>query len=594
MKLTGGQIVAHALKEYGVEYVAGIPGHGIWSVTDALLDEDVNIPFIQVFHEQSAVHIADGYYRVTGRPMAAMTSIGAGASNTVIGMATAYTDSTSVLLITGGPPTHMRGHGLLQELERFTANDFPKIGEAMSKRHWTVHRVDELPFVMQRCFSSMLTGRPGPVHLEVPMDVQAESADVDIHDLALRLPVGKAYPDPAATAAAVEVLAGARRPVIVVGGGAITSNAAAEVLDLAHRWQIPVVTTWNGKGAFPEDDALFAGSVGQTGTIPGNQIAASADVVIAIGCRFTDWSASSYASGISFSIPPGKLIHIDVDPQEIGKNYPATVGIVADAKAALAAILAVDGPLDINRSAYLAELADLQSDWEVKLSSRRDSDRFPFTSQRPLGDLRKVLPRDAIIVVGSGNTQGAVKQTFPVYEPRTHLTSGGFSSMGWAVPAAIGAKLAAPDRTVVCVVGDGDFLMTCQEIGLCVMNDLPIVFIVQNNSGFMSIRGGQRKQTGRHVGVEFNNPDGTTYSPDFVALAESFGLEAHRVDDPAELENTLRSAVNSRRPVLVEVPTDRDAAGPFTPGWWDFPVPSYITDERQQEYWDVRGTEQHL
>ena len=263
MKLTGGQIVAHALKEYGVEYVAGIPGHGIWSVTDALLDEDVNIPFIQVFHEQSAVHIADGYYRVTGRPMAAMTSIGAGASNTVIGMATAYTDSTSVLLITGGPPTHMRGHGLLQELERFTANDFPKIGEAMSKRHWTVHRVDELPFVMQRCFSSMLTGRPGPVHLEVPMDVQAESADVDIHDLALRLPVGKAYPDPAATAAAVEVLAGARRPVIVVGGGAITSNAAAEVLDLAHRWQIPVVTTWNGKGAFPEDDALFAGSVGQ-------------------------------------------------------------------------------------------------------------------------------------------------------------------------------------------------------------------------------------------------------------------------------------------------------------------------------------------
>ena len=382
--------------------------------------------------------------------------------------------------------------------------------------------------------------------------------------------------------------------MIVVGGGAITSNAAAEVLDLAHRWQIPVVTTWNGKGAFPEDDALFAGSVGQTGTIPGNQIAASADVVIAIGCRFTDWSASSYASGISFSIPPGKLIHIDVDPQEIGKNYPATVGIVADAKAALAAILAVDGPLDINRSAYLAELADLQSDWEVKLSSRRDSDRFPFTSQRPLGDLRKVLPRDAIIVLGSGNTQGAVKQTFPVYEPRTHLTSGGFSSMGWAVPAAIGAKLAAPDRTVVCVVGDGDFLMTCQEIGLCVMNDLPIVFIVQNNSGFMSIRGGQRKQTGRHVGVEFNNPDGTTYSPDFVALAESFGLEAHRVDDPAELENTLRSAVNSRRPVLVEVPTDRDAAGPFTPGWWDFPVPSYITDERQQEYWDVRGTEQHL
>lgn len=593
-KLTGGQIVAQALKRYGVEYVAGIPGHGIWSLTDAFLEEGSRIPFIQVFHEQSAVHMADGYYRVTGRPMAAVTSIGAGAANTVIGLATAYTDSTSTIVITGGPPTHMRGHGLLQELERFTANDFPKVAEAVSKRHWVAQRVDELPFIMQRLFSAMLTGRPGPVHLELPMDVQTESADVELHDLAERLPVGRAWPDPAAVAAAADVLAAAARPVIVVGGGAITGEAAPELLALAEHWGIPVVTTWNGKGAFPEDHTLFAGSVGQTGTPVGNHVAANADVVVAVGCRFTDWSASSYAKGVTFSIPDAKLIHIDIDPQEIGKNYPVAVGIAADAKVTCAQLrhtLPSDTP---DRAAYLAEIAVHKGEWEVKLAERRDSDRYPFTSQRPLGALRNVLPRDAIIVVGSGNTQGAVKQTFPVYEPRTHLTSGGFSSMGWAVPAAIGAKLGAPDRVVVCVLGDGDFLMTAQEIGLCVTNDIPVVFVVQDNSGFMSIRGGQRKQTSRHIGTEFNLPDGTPWSPDYKRFAEAFGLLAYSVGPDDDIEDVFRQAVESGRPVLVHVPTDRDAAGPWVPGWWDFPVPDYIDDERQQEYRHMRASEQHL
>lgn len=593
-KLTGGQIVAKALKNYGVKYVAGIPGHGIWSLTDAFLEEGSEIPFIQVFHEQSAVHMADGYYRATGKPMAAITSIGAGASNTVIGMATAYTDSTSTIVITGGPPTHMRGHGLLQELERFTANDFPKVAEAVTKRNWVATRVDELPFIMHRLFSAMLTGRPGPVHLEIPMDVQAETAEVDVHDLERRLPIGKVHPDPKAIEAAANLLRGAHRPVIVLGGGAISSDASADILRLIEGSKIPVVTTWNGKGAIPEDHPLYAGSVGQTGTPAGNHIASSADVVVAIGCRFTDWSASSYAKGVTFSIPDSKLIHIDIDPQEIGKNYPAEVGIVADAQVAVGQIadsLADETP---DRTEYLADINQKLTEWEQQLAQRRDSDRFPFTSQRPLGALRKVLPRNGIIVAGSGNTQGAVKQTFPVYEPRTHLTSGGFSSMGWAVPAAIGAKLGAPDRPVVCVLGDGDFLMTCQEIGLCVTNDIPVVFMVQNNCGFMSIRGGQRKQSGRHIGTEFNHPDGTPYSPDLRAFGEAFGLQSYRVESNDQLEGILQEALESNKPALIEVPTDRDAAGPWVPGWWDFPVPAYVDDERQQEYWDVRASEQHL
>lgn len=597
MKLSGGEVIARTLKNYGVPQIAAIPGHGAWAMLDAFLQPESTIPVVQVFHEQSAVHLADGFWRATGRPMAAIASIGPGAANTVMGMATAYADSTSVLVITGGPATHMRGHGVMQELERQRPNAFPEVTAQVTKKSFTVSRVEELPFVLHRAFSAMLTGRPGPVHIEVPIDVQAEMGEVELRDLEARMPVGVAYPDPSAITAATELLTRATRPVIAVGGGAITAECHAEVLALAERLGAPVVTTWNGKSAFPEDHELFAGSVGQTGTIPGNTLTASADVLVTVGVRFTDWSASSYRQGVSFSIPPSELIQIDVDPQEIGKNYPAAVGIVADAKATLAAILAGLEGADLdetNRSDYREELRTLTADWHEKLSSRWNSTEAPFTSQRPLKDLREVLPRDGFVVVGSGNPQGTVKQSFPVYEPRTHMTSGSFSSMGWAVPAAIGVKIAHPDRKVVCVLGDGDFLMTMQEMAVCATNDIAVVFLVQNNSGYLSIRGGQRKITDRHVASEFTRTDGTPYSPDFTAIAKSFGLEAWKVEDSEALKPALEAALAADGAALVEVITARDAAGPFVPGWWDFPVPGYIEDERQDEYWEGRRQEQHL
>jgi acetolactate synthase-1/2/3 large subunit len=592
-KLTGSQIIAQCLKNYGVEYVAGIPGHGAWVLLDALLEEDSKIPFIQVFHEQSAVHMADGYYRASGKPMAAVTSIGPGATNTIIGLATAFADSTSVLMLSGGPVTHMRGHGVMQELDRYQDNDFQRVIEPVTKRHWDVSRVDSLPTVLHRAFSAMLTGRRGPVHVEVPMDIQAQAADVNLHDLDRRLPVGRQYPDPSAIEQAADLLAAARRPVIVLGGGAISGEAWDEILQLAEGLTAAVVTTWNGKGAFPEDHPLFAGSVGQTGTIHGNKLAASADVVVAIGCKFTDWSASSYRKGVSFSFPPAKLIQIDIDPHEIGKNYPAEVGIVADAKPTVAALVAAVGDAPIARPDYVAEIDRLRGKWEARLAHRLNSDESPLTSQRPLAELRKVLPRNGIVVVGSGNPQGAVKQSFPVYEPRTHLTSGSFSSMGWAVPASMGAKLAKPDTPVVCILGDGDFLMSIQEIAGCVTNNIPVVFLVQNNCGYMSIRGGQRKLMDRHVGSEFTTPDGEPYSPDFVEVAKAFGLEAWRADTGEGVAKALQEALDSGKPALVEAVTARDAAGPFVPGWWDFPSPAYITDHRQDEYAADRAEEQH-
>ena len=598
MKLTGSQVIARALKEYGVQYVAGIPGHGAWLLIDAFLEPGSELPFIQVMHEQCAVHMADGYYRASGRPMAALTSIGPGATNTVIGLATCYVDSTAAFLVTGAPATHMRGHGVMQEIERYQSNHFSQITETVTKRRWDVSRVDELPFVMHRAFNTMLSGRHGPVHVEVPMDVQADAAEVEIHPLAERMGMGRVRADAVAIEAAVALLLSAERPVIVAGGGAISANASRELTRLAERVGAAVVTTWNGKGAISEDHELNAWSVGQTGTTCGNQIAASADVVLSVGCRFTDWSASSWRKGVSFSIPPGKLIHIDIDPFEIGKNYPTTIGVVADAKSALGDMLDAISDEQSNRAlgrreSYFGEVQRLKQEWEAQLATRRDNRSAPFTSQRPLGALRTVMDRNGIVVVGSGNTQGAVKQTFPVYEPRTHITSGSFSPMGWALPAALGAKLACPDQQVACIVGDGDFLMSMQEMATAVMRNIPIVIMVQNNAGYMSIRGGQRKITGRHVGSEFNKPNGGIYSPDFTAIAKNFGLDAWRVDADADLEPTLRRAFDCGGPALVEVTTARDAGGPFVPGWWDFPIPAYYS-EGHEEYDEGRALEQHL
>ncbi|MBD3861611.1 thiamine pyrophosphate-binding protein [Bacillus sp. 28A-2] len=598
-KLSGGSVIARTLKNYGVPYVAGIPGHGCWMMTDALMEEGCEIPFIQVMHEQSAVHLADGFYRASGKPMAAITSLGPGAANTVIGLGTAYSDSTAALLLTGAPATHMQGHGVMQELDRHQSNDFSGVTGGVTKRHWKVNRVEQLPFVMHRAFNSMLNGRPGPVHVEVPMDIQTEQVDVEFHDLQKRMPINKLRADQSSIEKAVKLLVNAERPVIVAGGGAITAEATNELRQLAEQVGAAVVTTWNGKSSFPEDHRLFAGSVGQTGTTSGNALAANADVVISIGCRFTDWSASSYRKGASFSFPPAKLIHIDIDPQEIGKNYPTEVGIVADAKLVLQDMLDTMVSEDLEkiqekRSAYFQQISELKDDWEKKIAPRRDSDEAPMTSQRPLAELRKLLPRDGIVVVGSGNTQGAVKQTFPVYEPRTFLTSGSYSSMGWAVPAALGAQLAQPDRKVVCIVGDGDFMQSLPEIAVAVMHNIPVVFLVQNNMGYMSIRGGQRKITGRHIGTEFNTKDGAPYTPNFAKVAKHFGLKSWRAETPEEVSGALKEALNTNGPTLVEAMTARDAGGPFVPGWWDFPVPAYIEDERQEEYAEGRALEQHL
>ena len=602
MILSVGQIFALAAKEYGVPYVAGIPGHGNWSLLDSLNDPEFEIPFIQVMHEQCAVHLADAYYRVSGQPMVVSTSIGPGATNTIMGLATAYADSTSLLLVTGSAATHMRFHGVMQELDRFRSPDFPHITAPVTKRQFDVTRADQLPFVMHRCFNAMLTGRPGPVHIEIPLDTQVETADVEIHDLAKRMPVGRPRASAEAIEQAVELLLRAERPCIVAGGGAISSDATPELVQLAERLGIPVVTTWNGKGAIAEDHPRNAWTAGWPGSTSGNQIAAAADLVLSLGCKFTDWSASSYRKGATYSIPPANLIQIDIDPHEIGKNYPAEVGVVADIKSALADILAAisleQGKQTLDRRAsYLNQVESLKHGWEERIREKRTSNASPMTELRALAELRVVLPRNGIVTVGSGHTQSATKQSFPIYEPRTHITSGSYSPMGFAVPAAIGAKLAAPDSPVVAIVGDGDFMMCMQELATCVTYNLPVVFLVLNNRGYISIRDGQIGLIGRQIGSEFayKRSKKGDYSVDFAALAKSFGIDfASRADNPEQLRTSLQRALDSKAPALVEASITREKIGaPEVVGWWDFPLLPRVSEKMRQGYAAAVAAEQH-
>jgi acetolactate synthase-1/2/3 large subunit len=444
----------------------------------------------------------------------------------------------------------------------------------------------------------MLTGRRGPVAVDLPMDVQCDSAEVTLLDPVEYRPAERSLPDQDLAARAAGLLHGAERPVILAGGGVISAGAWAELRALAEFTGAAVITTMMGKGAFPEDHALSAFHAGSKGTSCGNRLASSADVLLAVGTRFADETASSYRAGASFAIPPTRLIHIDIDPTEIGKNYPAAVGIAADAQATLDLMLAWlrrhQAPKDYGASAYFQEIQGERRTWLDIVREQATTDHVPVTISRLIAEVRSFLDRDAIVVTSSGNLQAQWFQEAMVFEPGTNLTTGGFSTMGWTVPAALGAKLAAPARQVLGLVGDGDFLMTIQELATAVQYDLPVVYVVANNAGWIAIRDLQAAVYGleRAQGAEFLRR-GEPVTPDLAAVARGFGCHAGRVSHPDEVRPALQRAFASGRPSVVEVLVERTypLSGSPATGWWDVPVPAYLAEPRAR-YERERGEEQ--
>ena len=588
--LTGGEIVRERLLAEGIPYLVGIPGHGIVAMLDAFRTVGDQVKILQVRHEQSAVHLADGYYRVAKKPLVVFTSIGPGALNTAVGLGASYVDSTAVLVVSGETHTYMEGRGVLQEIERKRPADLPSVLEPLVKAGYRPRTHRELFDDLANAFRKMTTGRPGPTFVSLPMDLQAESGEVpeatavgrnspdDLDDEAL------AYVDEA-----IGLLARAARPVIVAGGGVTLAGAEKQLLELAERTSAAVVTTLQGKGCFPEDHPLYGWHLGTKGTSVGNALTTSADLILAVGTRFTDQVASSFRTGTTFDFGrPGdadsvKLIQIDIDSRELGKNYGVDIGIQGDAAVAISAIntrLSERGhSVEFEQTDFFADIQQLRDTWLSEIAELRNSKAAPPTVPRFYRELREALDRDAIVVTSSGHAQACVLE-FPFYEPRTNLTSGGFSTMGWAYPAALGAKLAAPEKQVVAVVGDGDFMMTMQEMATAMEYGIGVVAVVLNNYGWYSIRDLQMAEFGedRAIGIDWDEAK----SPDFVAIAKGFGLHAESVDNPNDIQAAIGRALANGAPSLVEVKVARDypSSGSTVVGWWDVPIPSYLTDRR--------------
>jgi acetolactate synthase-1/2/3 large subunit len=543
--------------------------------------------FLQVRHEQSAAHLADAYFRVARKPMAVMTSIGPGAVNTAVGIATAYVDSSSMLVFTGDVHTYMFGRGVLQEIDRKAWADLSTLFEPVTKRLWQVTRVDQLARIMPQAYALAAGGRPGPVLISVPMDVQADAADVP-EARAVELPE-----PPAPAAGAVSqirvALADAKRPVLLAGGGVVQSGASARFRQIAEHLGLPVVATYQAKGVLPEDHPLYGRYPGSKGTDTGNALCREADVILAIGCRFADEAASSYVPGVTFSIPPTRLYQVDIDEYEIGKNYPVELGVTADARAFCEALWAeiASEPADTEKRAYWeGQVAELVVPWNRKLEPGRSDRATPLRISAVLDIVHDAVPPDTIVLTGAGHSQAQFLQEYTVNDASQVISPNGFSTMGFTVPGAIGAKLAAPERPVLGFAGDGDFLMTVQELAMAAQYGLDLIYVVVDNAGWQSIRDLQLDVYGEDRGfaAEFRRPDGEPIHPDLVTVARGFGVQAEEATDEQALKGAIGRALALGGPTVIVVPVRREfpeSAGPVS-GWWDVPVPA--SSKRRKAY----------
>ena len=597
---SGGEFIVDYLIQEKVPYVFGIPGHGALGLTDAFLRRKNKIKVIQPKQEMAGVHMAVGYYRVTGQPLAVFTSIGPGAINTTIGLADAYVDSMPVLVITGDTHVHMRGVGVLQEIERKHDSAMPRIVEPVVKRSFHLAHVNQLPKTLQRAFNLMLTGRRGPIHIDLPMDVQCAPILKLLPNSEKRRTMERPRGEQSQIVAAVEMLVKAKRPILWLGGGVVTSKAYEEVKTLAEFLGIPVLTSMMAKDAFPNDHPLFGWATGSKGTKCGITLSRKADVVLALGTRFADESTCSYKKGVAWNFgshrDDTRLIQVDIDPHEIGKNYDTDIGIIGDIKSVLTDMLHElkhnFQPKNYSKSDYYKEIQQLRTEWLTFIDQWQKPEISPVMISSVIKQVRAFLDRDAIIVTSSGNVQAQLIQELLFYEPHTCITAGGFSTMGYTLPAAIGAKLGKPKTQVIGLVGDGDFMMTMQELSTAKQLNLNVVLIILNNAGWMAITDLQRDVYGKDhsYATEFTDHNGKPYTPNFADIAKGFGCWAIRTSKVDEIAPNLQQAFSQEGPAVIEIMTSRDPKFSGSPawGWWDVPIPSYMEEKRKKYLTEIQ------
>ena len=540
-KLSGAEIVVDELKNEGVEVAFGIPGGVLLDLYEVLHMEDA-VRHILMRHEQCAAHAADGYARVLGKTGVCIATSGPGATNLVTGLANASMDSAPVVALTGQVPTAAIGSNAFQEASTFT------ITMPFTKHNFLVKRTEDLPKVMHNAFYIANTGRKGVVLIDLPKDVLAAKVEVDLHPketFAGYKPNIK--PNRAQIKKAGEALINAERPLILAGGGVISADATEELRYLAEFLGAPVVTTLMGKGAIPENHPFSLGMAGMHGRLYANRAINECDAMLAVGTRFSDrltgWQLDQFA-------PDATLIHMDIDAAEINKNIKVDIPIVGDSKLALAELIKW---LEKKKTAgtgkstvWVKRIKEMHSACEecikdVRRAGTSKSDMF-------IKELSGLLNDDAIVTTEVGQCQMFAAHYYITKKPRMFISSGGLGTMGFGFPAAIGAKVAAPDRKVVDIAGDGSFLMTCQDLATCMENDIPVVVCIFDNRYLGMVRQWQELFFDKRYS---NTGLGTT--PDFVKLVEAFGGYGERVEKPEDLKDALHNAFESGKPAVIDM-----------------------------------------
>jgi len=565
---SGAEALVALLETYGVRYVFGTCGHTNLAVLDALGRSDID--FVITRHEQAAAHAADGYARVSGKPGVLLLHVGPGMMNAVTGVATAALDSVPLVVITGDIPSYLYGRHPHQEVNLHADADQTAIYRPFVKRAWHVHRVEDLPRFTERAFWTATSGRPGAVLLDVPMDLFSRPLPgwrADAHPLPQATPAACLPPED--TDHVADLLLRADRPLIYVGGGA-RGAARPALLDLAEHLDAPIAHSLMAKGLVPDDHPLLLGMPGFWGLDSTNAYARDADVVLAVATRFAETDASSWNPDYTWRFPPSRLIQIDIDPAEIGRNFPVEVGILADAGLALRAI--VDAvrrrrPGPVSRPGLRDRILADRHDLFAASAERGRSDQFPLRPERILADLRRCVPADAVLVTDVGWNKNGVAQCYPLPAAGRFITPGGASTMGFGPAAAAGVQLADPDRVVVALIGDGGMSAALPAVPLAVERGLPVIFLVMNNRAHGTIADLQVANFGSSYGCEFRGPDGSPYSPDFAAFGRACGADGYAIERPADLEAALRTAVRRRRPAVLDVPMVNEPVP--TPGHWN-------------------------
>ena len=563
--MNGAGTLVRGLSAHGVRHVFGHPGHGNTNILDALLDEP-DIGFHLVRHEQAAAHMADGYARVAGEVGVCTGSVGPGATNLLMGVATAMSTSSPVLAIVGSPIRDWLGRGQLQETSRpdssGTDQAFMQMYQPVTKRVWSCWTTDQIPATVRKAFTTAQVGRPGPVAIEIPWDVQAAPASGAVESPDATVIRARPRADSAATLAAARALVMAKFPLILVGNGARLSGAGEAVLALAELLGAPISSSFVAKGVIPEDHPLSVGICGWLGhPVAHELIREHADVILAVGHRFSDQSTSWWTEGRPF-VPQNKIIQIDIEPREIARAWPAETALVGDARSVVedlaGHVRALGGRPGAADSRKL--IARSKSIYQLDLPP---PDAEPMAPLRIAEQVRRLLPGRSLLSIDTGNHAHYFSFNFPVPSGGLFLNPGGWTPMGWGPTAIIGAALARPGMPAVSITGDGGFLMVCQEIGTAVEMGLPIVWLVFNNRVLAAIREGQKADFGgRTIGTEFAVPT------DFAMLARALGAEGIRVSRHSEFDAAFEHALDLGRPCVLDLAIDPDAEHPPVAGSW--------------------------